>query len=296
MSNNNNSNFISIPEAISKFDSCIFIDGSWHLSKDRDARTEYENGPRIKDAHFFDIDDIATIDDVNNPKNLPHMMPPTELFAKVMDIFSITPTSTIVVYGTRGCAATSRAFYTFKRLCQPSNQIYLMQGSLQEWIDAGGPIENGLKKSIHASDLKLDKAEYEAGTDNNSITMDQMLLEVSDDVTDSIIIDARGAGRFYGKEPEPRPGLRGGHMPGAYNVPFTDLLDNNDVTKFKSPEQMKEVFQNAGVDVATEKRVILSCGSGVTACVLAVGLFECGRDPSNTFIYDGSWIDWVSEL
>lgn len=293
-----NTNFISVPDAISKFDSSTFIDGSWHLSKDRNARSEYEKGPRIEGAHFFDIDDIAMKGEELNPKNLPHMMPDKSMFGKVMDSFSIVPSSTIIIYGTEGCAFTSRAFYTFKRLCQASNEVYLMQGSLKEWIDAGGKIENGEKKSMLYSDLNHENSDtdtkYEANDDVNSVTMDQMLVHVSEDTHDSIIIDARSTARFNAEAPEPRPGLRMGHMPGAFNVPFIELLQTDDVTKFKTSEEMKQIFLNAGVKVNTEKKVIVSCGSGVTACAVAVGLLECGRDPANTYIYDGSWIEWVS--
>ena len=291
-----NTNFISIPDAISKIDSSIFIDGSWHLSKDRNARAEYEKGPRIQGAHFFDIDDIAVKGEELNPKNLPHMMPKKEMFGKVMDYFSVTPSSTIIIYGTEGCAFTSRAFYTFKRLCQPTNEVYLMQGSLKEFIDAGGKTESEEKKSMKYSDLKSDLAsEYKAERDVYSVSMEQMLAEVSEDTNDSIIIDARSAARFRAEAPEPRPGLRMGHMPGAFNVPFLELLQNDDVTKFKSSEEMKQTFLNAGVDVDSDKKIIVSCGSGVTACAVAVGLLECGRDPANTYIYDGSWIEWVSK-
>jgi thiosulfate/3-mercaptopyruvate sulfurtransferase len=289
-----NTKFISIPEAISKFESSTFIDGSWHLSKERNAREEYEKGPRIKGAYYFDIDDVALKGDILNPKNLPHMMPKKEMFGKVMDSFGIGPSSTIVIYTTKDCPFASRAYYTFTRLCQPSNQIYFMQGSLQEFIDAGGPVETEFKKSILQSDFSSDiSSEYQAVDDENIVTMDQMLIEVSDE-SDSVIIDARSKARFNAEVPEPRPNLRRGHMPGAYNVPFTELLQDEDMTKFKCASEMKDVFKNAGVDVNTEKKVILSCGSGVTACVVAVALAECGRDPKNTFIYDGSWIEWVS--
>ena len=295
--NHHSTNFISIPDAISKFDSSIFIDGSWHLSKDRNARSEYEKGPRIYGAHFFDIDDIAAKGDELNPKNLPHMMPKKEMFGKVMDSFSVQPSSRIIIYGSEGCAFTSRAYYTFKRLCQPSNEIFLMQGSLKEWIDAGGKIDNEQQKSLLFSEMndRSDSSSYEAIEDDNSLTMEQMLVEVSEDTNDSIIIDARSAARFRAEAPEPRPGLRLGHMPGAFNVPFVDLLQDENVTKFKSPEQMKQVFETAGVDINSEKKIVVSCGSGVTACVVAVGLMECGRDPSKTCIYDGSWLEWVSE-
>lgn len=289
-----NTKLISIPEAISNFDSSTFIDGSWHLSKERNAREEYEKGPRIKGAYYFDIDDVALKGDILNPKNLPHMMPKKEMFEKIMDSFGIGTSSTIVIYTTKDCPFASRAYYTFTRLCQPSNQIYFMQGSLQEFIDAGGPVETGLKKSILESDLSSDiSSKYQAVDDENIVTMDQMLIEVSDE-SDSVIIDARSKARFNAEVPEPRPNLRRGHMPGAYNVPFTELLEDEDMTKFKCTGKMKEVFTSAGIDVNTEKKVILSCGSGVTACVVAVALTACGRDPKNIFIYDGSWIEWVS--
>jgi thiosulfate/3-mercaptopyruvate sulfurtransferase len=334
---NNNCNFITVPEAISKFDTSIFIDGSWHLSKERSSRDEYEKGPRVKNAFFFDIDDIA----LKHPKNLPHMMPSKETFSLVMDEYSRSSTSfesetsnddtsesessssksNIIIYGMENCPFVSRAYYTFLKLCNPTatenNNIYLMQGSLKEWMENGGPIETNLKETFYLSDLvnndknKSDgsddstdeiKSKYQALDDKNSITMDEMIKEVSknnsDDNNDekSIIIDARGAARFNGDAPEPRPGLRGGHMPGSYNVPFTELLQADDVTKFKSVPEMKDVFYKAGIeDVKTDSKVILSCGSGVTACVLAVALFECGRDMDNTFLYDGSWLEWGSD-
>jgi len=261
---------------------------------------EYENGPRIKGAHYFNIDDVATNDLKLNPKKLPHMMPPVELFERVMDVFSITSDSKVVIYATEDCAFGSRAYYTFKSLCQPSNEVYLMQGSLKEWIDAGGPIETDFKEVFSTSKLEEKEPNYAVGGDGNTIRMDEMLSVISnddnsDDTGDSIVIDARGAARFKAEVPESRPGLRGGHMPGALNVPFTNLLQDGDVTKYKSVEEMKTIFEEAGVDIHSDKRVICTCGSGVTACVLAVGLSECGRDYENTFIYDGSWIEWASD-
>ena len=292
-------NFISVTDSISKIDSnAIFVDGSWFLSKDRNAREEYEKGPRIKGAYYFDIDDVALKGSELNPKNLPHIMPPKAMFSKVMDAFSVMPTSTIVIYATKDCPFIARAFYTFKTLCQPTNQIYLMQGSLQEWIDAGGPVDVEKKQSLRELDLESNNEGYEALDDENSITMNKMLDLVSNTTadSDSVIIDARSAARFRAEVPEPRPGLRLGHMPGAFNVPFNELLQSDDMTKFKSPAEMRQIFHQAGVDIDTDKKIIVSCGSGVTACVLAVGLMECGRDAKNTFLYDGSWIEWVSKI
>lgn len=224
-----------------------------------------------------------------------------------MDVFSIDPTSKVVIYVSENCGFGSRAYYTFKSLCQSTNDIYLMQGSLQEWMDAGGPIETGFKESFSTAQLESAEEDnddngdnapkYEADSDGNTVTMDEMLSVVSDNGVDksSIVVDARGAARFKAEVPEARPGLRGGHMPGSLNVPFTELLQDGDVTKFKTVGEMKEIFEKAGVDINSEKRVICTCGSGVTACVLSVGLSECGRDDKNTFIYDGSWIEWASD-
>ncbi len=328
---NTDTNFISISDAIASFESTTFIDGSWHLAKDRNAVTEYENGPRIKGAYYFNIDDVATKTNVElglNPKNLPHMMPQVSTFEKVMDAFNIstdistginTDISTsssqksqkIVVYvGSSDCAFGSRAYYTLKSFCGTSNDVYLLQGSLAEWVDGGGPIETGFKEAFSVDQLESDSGtdgepKYKASGDGNTVTMDEMLKVVSDgdgdgdsdsDTNGSIIIDARGGARFRAEVPEARPGLRGGHMPGALNVPFTDLLEDGNVTKFKAVDEMKKVFEGAGVDIHSDKRIICTCGSGVTACVLAVGLNECGRDYKNTFIYDGSWIEWVSSV
>ena len=116
---------------------------------------------------------------------------------------------------------------------------------------------------------------------------------------DAIIVDARSEGRFYGTAPEPRPGLRGGHMPGSINVPFTSLLDG-DLTKFKSLDEVRDIFVKAGIpplkddeDDNGKRKVICSCGSGVTAAALAVGLEQCGlRKREDIYIFDGSWIEW----
>jgi len=289
-----NSNILSVPDAIKRHsENAIFVDGSWHLSS-RDGRKEFEDGPRIQNAKFFDIDDVA-----RKGQNLPHMMPPKKLFAKVMDEFGVTPDSDLIVYGTEGCFSIPRAFYTLRAMGHPIDRLHLMQGSLKDWIDAGGPIETGMQDSLKVSDLDdvaEDDIKYDKAVDAiNVVGMEKVMDVVASGSAESIIVDARSAGRFVGEAPEPRPGLRGGHMPGAFNVPFNILLDLDDGNKFRSKEDMIQIFKEAGVDVGTDKDIICTCGSGVTACWLALALEECGRDPSKTFIYDGAWIEWASD-
>jgi thiosulfate/3-mercaptopyruvate sulfurtransferase len=284
------SNLLSIPECIELHSDAVFVDGSWHLSS-RDGRTEYEAGPRIKGAHFLDIDDVGT----KCEKNLPHMLPSKEVFAKVMDSFGITSATNIVVYGSEGCFSIPRAFYTFRSMGH--DKVHIMDGTLTDWIDSDGPTETGAKESFKLGNLAIDgAAKYKESVDpKNIVDIDYVFNVVNKGKTSgSIIVDARSNGRFIGIEPEPRPGLRGGHMPGAFNVPFNTLLDDVN-KKFRPIEEMKSIFQHAGVDIDTENNIVCSCGSGVTACWLALALEECGRDPSKTLIYDGSWIEWASD-
>lgn len=291
-------NLVSVEDCIAaheKKGDTVFVDGSWHLSPDRDGREEYEHGPRIAGSKFFDIDDVASKGSKLNPKGLPHMMPPKELFARTMDALGIQPSNHLVVYGTKGCMFTGRAWYMIRAMGHPADKIHLMQGSLADWESLGGAIETGGKDALKTDDLDYSKdVAYVSQDTNSTVDMEDVMNIVTKEVENSnaIIVDARGSGRFCGEVPEPRPGVRGGHMPGSLNVPFTDLLDNENPSMFRPQIELKAIFDKAGVDVGTEKRIVCSCGSGVTACAVAIALEECGRDPSKTFIYDGSWIEW----
>lgn len=263
------------------------MDGSWHLAE-RDGRKEYEVGPRIQNAKFFDIDDVATKGHVT-----PHMMPSKHLFANVMDSFGVTPQSDVILYGTEGCFSLARTLFTFQSMGH--ERVQIMEGSLNDWMKVGGPIETGVKKSFKVDEIPDDAVpEYSSAVEaQNIVDMDRILEVVKDgENTGAIIIDARSAARFIGVAPEPRPGLRGGHMPSAKNVPFNTLIEGDN--KFRSRRDMIQIFNDAGVDVETDKDIICTCGSGVTACWLALALEECGRDRSKTFIYDGSWIEYAS--
>eukprot|EP00590_Aulacoseira_subarctica_P005241 CAMPEP_0172415394 /NCGR_PEP_ID=MMETSP1064-20121228/1790_1 /TAXON_ID=202472 /ORGANISM="Aulacoseira subarctica , Strain CCAP 1002/5" /LENGTH=300 /DNA_ID=CAMNT_0013152341 /DNA_START=212 /DNA_END=1114 /DNA_ORIENTATION=- len=286
--------FVSIEEGIQAIDEeAIFVDGSWWLGKVRDARGEYEAGPRIAGAKLFDIDDVAERDKTLNPKGLPHMAPSKQLFAAAMDALGICNNHHVIVYGTDGCMTASRAYITFKSMGHNPTKVHLLQGSLKEWKEKGGPIEVGPTSTILADDLDLSKPAIYQATDANGFCDMAQVLDIVSTNHPGVILDARSAGRFQGTEPEPRPGLRLGHMPGAVNIPFQTLLEGpNDWTKLKSVEELCSVFQNAGIDIYDNRVFVCTCGSGVTAAVIAAALEKCGRFRSNTLIYDGSWIEW----
>ena len=289
---------LSVKECLSSFGrpGVVFVDGSWHMS-DRDERAEYEKGPRIAGARFLHIDDISSRGSAVNPKDLPHMMPSASLFAAAMDAMNVSSGDHVIIYGTEGCMATSRAYYTFKAMGHPEGLVHLMQGSLKEWQERGGKVDTDPVKAIKAADLDVGgETKYDtARRASNIYAMEEVLEAATADDSDTIIIDARSAARFNAEAPEPRPGLRMGHIPGSLNVPFNDLLESGNVTKFKPVDELRTVFNNYGVDVDTDKKIVCSCGSGVTACVLANALEVCGRDPSQTYVYDGSWAEWGGE-
>ena len=279
---------------------------------DRNARAEYEAGPRIAGAKFFDIDDVATKD-----KPLPHMMPSPAAFGRAMDSLGITNSDRVIVYGSKGCFATPRTWYTFKAFGH--EQVYLMSGGLDDWADIGGAVDTDVVTSMraaagdagnnvnaNANDSSIHH--YQAKSPTNIVDLEEMrrvcaraadnnndVNDVNADATDNVlIVDARSAGRFNGTEKEPRPGLRGGHMPGAKNLVFIKFHDPSNPLKFKSADEMEEILNQHDITRDNNNRKIYStCGTGVTACSLALALDECGRDSSLTYIYDGSWTEWA---
>jgi len=224
----------------------------------------------------------------------------------------ISPDDTLYVYATNGCGFYHRAYWTLSSCgYHDPKKVKLVQGSLDEWKECGGELEFGELNEDDARLFRMGDVDWESNSPkytcwkdtedsgDSVVDMEQVFAVVKEEVSDAIIVDARSSGRFYGKEPEPRPGLRGGRMPGAVNVPFVSLLDSNDLTKFRPMEDVKDIFVKAGIAPLEEgsssvpRKVICSCGSGVTAAALAVGLEECGlRKKEDISIYDGSWIDW----
>ncbi len=254
----------------------VVLDGSWHLpAEKRDPKAEFAAG-HIPSARFFDIDEIS---DKSSP--LPHMLPAAERFAAGVEALGIGDGHCVVVYDASapGLMSAGRVWWLL-RIFGHSN-VAVLDGGLRKWKAEGRPLEAQAAPSPAPRKFtpRFDRSMVRDLGDMRSVV----------GADNAQIADARGAGRFEGRDPEPRPGLIAGHMPGARNVPFGTLL-NGDGT-LKTPAELRKVFESAGIDVA--RPVVTTCGSGVSAAVLTLALAVIGRD--DTGLYDGSWSEWGQE-
>ncbi|WP_395673279.1 3-mercaptopyruvate sulfurtransferase [Inquilinus sp.] len=248
------------------------VDATYHLpGTNRDAAAEFA-AAHIPGAVFFDVDDIAAPES-KAPGGLPHMLPPPGLFAERMAALGIGNDSFVVCYDVHGLMSAARAWWMLRTFGHDG--VAVLDGGLPAWKAEGRPLENGAPAPAPARftahfrpALVRSKAEVLAGTVGT-------------------VIDARARERFEGTAPEPRPGLRGGHIPGALNLPFGEMLDPATKTLLP-PEQIAARFAAAGLPQSGP--VTASCGSGITACVLALGLHRIGRE--DAAVYDGSWAEW----
>ncbi|MBW8881651.1 MAG: sulfurtransferase [Asticcacaulis sp.] len=241
------------------------VDGSWALDgTDMHALYVPEH---IPGAVFFDIDAIS---DTSSP--LPHMAPSPEVFAKATGAMGIGRGDHVVVYDQWGLRSAARVWWTF-RLMGHQN-IHVLKGGLPAWKDAGLPVTDALPTPVstaYVPDVQAD------------MVMDMKGLKA--ELQSAVVLDARPAGRFYAQAPEPRPGLRSGHMPGARSLPFSALIRDGGL---KPVTELREIFEGNGV--AAGKTVVTTCGSGVTAAIISMALEEAGF--AGTKLYDGSWAEW----
>lgn len=252
----------------------VVIDGSWHLpTANRDGATEYLT-EHIPGALFFDIDKIADTD-----SGLPHMLPSPEKFSSTMRKMGIGDGKRIVVYDSVGMFSAARVWWTFRVM--GAEDVAVLNGGLPKWKSEGHPLEEGAAPPTSERHFTARK--------NSALVRDASDVLAASDAGSEQIIDARSAARFAGEAPEPRAGLRSGHIPGSLNVPY-DVLLNEDGT-FKSPPQIKAVFEAAGL--VNGKPVVTTCGSGVTASILSLALAIIGRNDSA--VYDGSWTEWGAD-
>lgn len=243
------------------------LDASWHLDG-RDARADYEAG-RIPDAVFFDLDAVS-----DRSSLLPHMLPTPDAFAESMGALGLTADDRIVVYDTAGLFSAARAWWMLTVM--GARDVRVLDGGLPNWRAEGRPVETGTASAPRPT-------RFEARLDAERIVD---LKTVRGALADGRqVADARGGPRFRGEAAEPRPGVRAGHMPGARNLPYSALL-NADGT-MKRGAVLAAAFGDAGVD--PDQPVITTCGSGVTAAIVSLGLAELGR---SSRLYDGSWAEW----
>ncbi|RWR52869.1 3-mercaptopyruvate sulfurtransferase [Sinirhodobacter huangdaonensis] len=246
------------------------LDATWFMPDDeRDARKGYD-AAHIPGARFFDIDEIS---DTRSP--LPHMAPPVEKFISRMRAMGVGDGHQVVVYDQVGVFSAPRVWWLFRLMGK--SDIAVLDGGLPKWIAEGREIED-LPPVMRDRHITVQR--------QASLVKDVTQVAHAAKLGDQEIVDARAHDRFTGATPEPRPGLRSGHIPGSKNLPWQTVITADG--RLKSPEELRALFAAAQVD--TTKPVICTCGSGVSASILALALERIGhRDWS---VYDGSWSEW----
>ena len=251
------------------------VDGSWHMPQTkRDPAREFAEA-HIPGAVFFDVDGIA-----DKSTKLPHMLPSPDVFAKAVGALGIGNGDRVIIYDSRNVVSAARVWWTFRVFGHDA--VAVLDGGLPKWRADGRPVESGPAKQPTRQKFTA-KFRPELVRD---------LAQVQENVTTGReqVVDARSRGRFAGTEPEPRPGLRGGHIPNSLNLPY-DELHAPDGTLRAAPA-LREAFADAGVDLG--RPVVTTCGSGITASVLALALHRLGRP--DVAVYDGSWTEWGSRV
>ena len=249
----------------------VVVDGSYFLpTQKRDAQAEYR-GAHIPGAVFFDIEAVS-----DHSTELPHMLPGPTQFGEAVGALGIGDGDTVVVYDSVGLFSAARVWWTFRLFGAKS--VFILDGGLPKWKTEGRPLDTG--------DVKRPARKFKAQMNVGAVALlDDVRTAVTGDSAQ--IVDARSAERFAGRAPEPRPGLRSGHMPRSFNVPYDRLLESG---RLASREKVAAAFTAAGVDL--DKPIITSCGSGVTAAILTLALESLGKEPKG--LYDGSWAEWGS--
>ncbi len=247
------------------------VDASYYLPHEGlDPRAEY-HAHHLPGAVFFDIDEIA---DTDSP--LPHMLPAPEKFSSRVRKLGLGDGLRIVVYDQRGIWSAPRVWWAFRLFGH--EDVAVLDGGLPKWLSEGRPVAEGPVQA---------EARHFTARMNTLMVRDKAQLLANLETGREQVLDARPRGRFTGDQPEPRPGLRGGHIPGSLTLPFVELLDPGSQTMVP-PEQLKARFLDAGLDLS--RPVVTTCGSGITAAVLNLGLHLLGH--RRTALYDGSWAEW----
>ncbi len=247
----------------------VILDATWFMPGDpRDAADAY-GAAHIPGAQFFSIEAIS-----DHASNLPHMLCAPADFAVAARRLGVNAASTVVVYDAEGLFSAPRAWWNFRAMGHPAT--FVLDGGLPRWITEGQPVETGWREAPHG-DFKAKPVA--------ALVKDRHAVARALDDAEALIIDARPAGRFTGEVAEPRAGLRGGHIPGAVNLPLSSIIKDGALV---SPDDLRAAFAAKGV--ALGRPIITTCGSGVSAAGLALALAVIGRD--DVAVYDGSWSEW----
>lgn len=265
-------NFISQADALELLGrkDVSFVDGSWYLpAQGRDGHAEYLQ-MRIPGAVYFDINAIA-----DQETELPHMLPSPDHFAREVSKMGISEENLIIVYDGPGLFSAARVWWTFKTMGAPD--VRILEGGIDGWKEADLPLETGNPNPPLARLFNVDfNPDFVVSLDEVQKISQGSKVQ---------ILDARPEARFNGTAPEPRPGMRSGHIPGSKSLPFQKLMDG---AKMKRPEELDAYFSKMGI--ARDTEVVTTCGSGVTAAIITLALAQSGR--TNTKLYDGSWAEW----
>jgi thiosulfate/3-mercaptopyruvate sulfurtransferase len=246
----------------------VILDGSWYLpTANRKPYEEYLAG-HIPGAVYFDMDEIA-----DKSTGLPHMLPSPEMFAREVGKLGVGDGMTIVIYDESGLFSAPRVWWEFQAMGAPD--VRIIEGGGPKWRAEGRPIETGLVTRAAATFTPRFHPELVRNLDDVRAAI----------VAHGQIADARPAGRFAGRDPEPRAGLKSGHMPGAVSLPAMSLVADG---RLKPATELKAMFDAAGIDLA--RPIITSCGSGATAATLLLALKLAGA--GEVALYDGSWAEW----
>ncbi|MFI4973962.1 MAG: 3-mercaptopyruvate sulfurtransferase [Caulobacterales bacterium] len=251
----------------------VILDASWHMpAAGRDPRAEYVQ-QHIPGAVFFDIDGVS-----DHASGLPHMLPSPPEFATAARRLGVEPGSKIVVYDSVGVFSAPRVWWSFRAMGHAD--VAVLDGGLRRWLEELRPVEAGWREPAHG--------EFKAHA-RPGLVRDLAQVRDALERRSAQVVDARSPARFRGDEPEPRAGLRAGHMPGARNVPWSALVEADGA--LAGPARLRAVFEAAGVNL--EEPIVTTCGSGISASILALGLARLGRE--DVAVYDGSWSEWGAQ-
>ena len=263
----------------------VFIDGSYHMGGARDTKADFLKS-HIPGARLFEIDEVC-----DKSIELPHMCPTEAIWTNAMNSFGIKKEDHVILYTHPGSVGGPRVWYLFKAF--QHEKVSLINGGLDAWVKEGGKVESATTMPSPVTAEELTTGGYIGAKLLNAVVANKgdVLEAVNSGMAQ--ILDARSSQRFTGQAAEPRAGLISGSIPGSLNLPFTELVEGGDTTRFKSKEEIRDVLRASGVIFGA--KCISTCGSGLTAAYAAMGASIIGRPFTDMPIYDGSWTEWGKE-